>query len=334
MTEEKEVRVWVDGCYDMVHFGHANALRQAKAKGDKLVVGIHSDAEIAKHKRPPVLTQEERCKLLQGIKWVDEVVKDAPYVTSLQLMDEYDCDFCVHGDDITTADGKDTYEEIKESGRYEEIPRTQGVSTTALIKRILTKFCEGPLELTPKSPYTGSNFLPTIQKFNQFYSPKSSEGCRVVFTAGVFDLFHVGHLDFLEKAKRLGDYLIIGVHSDTNSIMNIYERAMNVLACKFVDDVVFMEGSQKQVTEELMKHLKIDVVCHGKEGAEEELYKVPKEMKKFKIIDSENDMTTDKIIARVIENDSVYKKGISQKEAMEIEIEKNLMKDAVVAVVI
>lgn len=46
--------------YDMVHFGHANALRQAKALGDKLIVGIHNDAEITKHKGPPVFTQEER----------------------------------------------------------------------------------------------------------------------------------------------------------------------------------------------------------------------------------------------------------------------------------
>lgn len=46
--------------YDMVHFGHANSLRQAKALGDKLVVGVHTDAEIQKHKGPPVFTEEER----------------------------------------------------------------------------------------------------------------------------------------------------------------------------------------------------------------------------------------------------------------------------------
>ena len=44
----------------MVHFGHANSLRQAKALGDYLVVGVHTDEEISKHKGPPVFTQEER----------------------------------------------------------------------------------------------------------------------------------------------------------------------------------------------------------------------------------------------------------------------------------
>lgn len=46
--------------YDMVHFGHANSLRQAKAMGSYLVVGVHSDEEITKHKGPPVFTEQER----------------------------------------------------------------------------------------------------------------------------------------------------------------------------------------------------------------------------------------------------------------------------------
>lgn len=47
----------------MMHFGHANALRQCKTilGADKLVVGVHSDKEIEKHKGPPVMTEEERC---------------------------------------------------------------------------------------------------------------------------------------------------------------------------------------------------------------------------------------------------------------------------------
>lgn len=108
-----------DLSYDMVHFGHANSLRQAKALGDVLIVGVHTDEEIEKHKGPPVFTQEERYKMVRGIKWVDEVVEGAPYVTTLETLDKYDCDFCVHGDDITmTADGVDTYHLVKAAGRY------------------------------------------------------------------------------------------------------------------------------------------------------------------------------------------------------------------------
>ena len=94
----------------MVHFGHANQLRQAKSFGDHLIVGIHSDEEIELHKGPPVFTAEERYKMVRAIKWVDQVVENVPYVTSLETLDKYQCDFCVHGDDITVdADGNDTY---------------------------------------------------------------------------------------------------------------------------------------------------------------------------------------------------------------------------------
>lgn len=50
----------------MVHFGHANSLRQAKALGDYLVVGVHTDEEITKHKGPPVFMEEERYVLILG----------------------------------------------------------------------------------------------------------------------------------------------------------------------------------------------------------------------------------------------------------------------------
>lgn len=39
--------------------------------------------------------------MVRAIKWVDEVVEDAPYVTTLETLEEYKCVFCVHGDDIT-----------------------------------------------------------------------------------------------------------------------------------------------------------------------------------------------------------------------------------------
>jgi ethanolamine-phosphate cytidylyltransferase len=94
-----------------------------------------------------------------------------------------------------------------------------------------------------KSPWTGcSQFLPTTQKIIQFSdgkAPKKTD--RIVYVAGAFDLFHVGHLDFLEKAKQQGDYLIVGLHTDpvvneykgsNYPIMNLHERCLSVLACK------------------------------------------------------------------------------------------------------
>lgn len=61
---KKPVRVYMDGCFDLMHYGHANALRQAKALGDVLVVGVVSDEEIITNKGPPVLSMDERYFLI------------------------------------------------------------------------------------------------------------------------------------------------------------------------------------------------------------------------------------------------------------------------------
>ena len=58
--KKKKVRVYMDGCFDMMHYGHANALRQARALGDELVVGVVSDEEIKANKGPPVMSMDER----------------------------------------------------------------------------------------------------------------------------------------------------------------------------------------------------------------------------------------------------------------------------------
>ena len=148
---------------------------------------------------------------------------------------------------------------MKSAGRYKECERTQGISATDLIGRMLLMSKEhqqrgqneyevsakGSSEMSSdphaRSPWTGvSQFLPTTQKILQFSngrSPKPTD--KVVYVAGAFDLFHIGHLDFLEKAAEEGDFLIVGLHTDpvvnrykgcNFPIMNLHERVLSVLA--------------------------------------------------------------------------------------------------------
>ena len=56
--------------------------------GDYLIVGVHTDEEITKHKGPPVFNQEERYRMVRAIKWVYEVVEAAPYVTTLETLNK------------------------------------------------------------------------------------------------------------------------------------------------------------------------------------------------------------------------------------------------------
>ncbi|XP_069125309.1 ethanolamine-phosphate cytidylyltransferase-like isoform X1 [Argopecten irradians] len=356
--KKKQVRVWVDGCFDMVHFGHANAIRQAKKMGDYLVVGVHSDEEIAKHKGPPVYKQDERYKMVRAIKWVDEVVEAAPYVTTLETLDKYNCDFCVHGDDITTtADGTDSYHIVKAAGRYKECKRTAGVSTTDLVGRMLlvTKNHHKPDEesveksevseigesSTGHSPYTGvSQFLQTSNKIIQFSEGKEPKpNDRIVYVAGAFDLFNVGHLDFLEKASKEGDFVIVGLHTDpvvnrykgaNYPIMNLNERVLSVLACKYVSEVVI--GAPYDVTQDLMDHFKVDIVCHGmtpvmpaEDGTDP--YSIPQKLGKFKTLNSYNELTTRNIIERIIAHRLQYQLRNKKKSEKELLIMEALTKN-------
>ncbi|KAF3846315.1 hypothetical protein F7725_003393, partial [Dissostichus mawsoni] len=337
----RRIRVWCDGCYDMVHYGHSNQLRQAKAMGDYLIVGI------AKHKGPPVFTQAERYKMVRAIKWVDEVVEGAPYVTTLQTLDKYNCDFCVHGDDITlTVDGKDTYEEVKKSGRYRECKRTQGVSTTDLVGRMLlmTKAHHSNIDSSDyqqhkdnfgKSLDRGVSVPADFTEDIQFASGQEPQpGDTIIYVAGAFDLFHIGHVDFLEAVHKLAEkpYIIVGLHFDQEvnrykgknyPIMNVHERTLSVLACRYVSEVVI--GAPFAVTKDLLDHFKVDLVCHGKtviypdkDGSDP--YAEPRRKEILWTVDSENSLTTDAIVQRIIKNRLLFEARNQKKEAKEIAV--------------
>lgn len=140
-TDRPEVRIWMDGAFDMMHYGHMNAFRQGKALGTHLVVGVNSDESIARCKGPPVMNDQERLTAVEGCKFVDEVVPGVPYVMSEEyldyVIDKYRIDFVVHGDDPCIVDGKDVYASAKAKGKYRSIPRTEGVSTTDIVGRML-----------------------------------------------------------------------------------------------------------------------------------------------------------------------------------------------------
>ncbi|CAG8545073.1 920_t:CDS:2 [Paraglomus occultum] len=363
--KRKPIRVWVDGCFDLMHYGHANALRQAKAMGDYLVVGVHSDEEIERNKGPAVMREDERYAAVAACKWVDLVVPDAPYITSIEVMDKYKCDFCVHGDDITTAaDGTDCYREVKEAGRYRECKRTQGVSTTELVGRMLlmtrdhhkrsaggnalasvsnedlTTFSGDSSMQTPVTKV--SHFLPTSRRIVQFSEgrePKPTD--KVVYVDGTFDLFHLGHIEFLKRARALGDYLLVGVHDDqvVNAIkgvnyplMNLHERVLSVLACRYVDEVII--GAPYSVTEDVLsKVYKVDIVAHGNTSTFPDLdgkdpYELPK--KKGLYIELENpsaNITTADIIQRIIEHRQRFEERQARKRekaTLEAEAERLL----------
>ncbi|CAD6582338.1 MAG: hypothetical protein ASARMPREDX12_000911 [Alectoria sarmentosa] len=144
-------RIWVDGCFDFAHHGHAGALLQARRLGNELWVGIHSDEEIMENKGPTVMTLKERVAAVDACRWSTKSVPYAPYVTSLPWISHYGCQYVVHGDDITSdSSGEDCYRYVKAASRFLVVKRTPGISTTDLVGRMLlcTKnhFIRSPLK--------------------------------------------------------------------------------------------------------------------------------------------------------------------------------------------
>ncbi|KAL0282531.1 UNVERIFIED_CONTAM: Ethanolamine-phosphate cytidylyltransferase [Sesamum angustifolium] len=143
--KKRPIRVYMDGCFDMMHYGHCNALRQARALGDQLVVGVVSDAEITVNKGPPVTPLNERMIMVSAVKWVDEVIPDAPYAITedfmRKLFDEYNIDYIIHGDDpCILPDGTDAYALAKKVGRYKQISVLKGcLALISLMSRLAIK---------------------------------------------------------------------------------------------------------------------------------------------------------------------------------------------------
>ena len=91
----------------------------------------------------------------------------------------------------------------------------------------------------------------------------------IVITFGTFDLFHIGHLNLLERAKCLGSHLIVGISSDKLNkhkknripIFNIENRLRIIKALECVDQVFIEESLEKKV--EYIKQYKADILVMG-----------------------------------------------------------------------
>lgn len=101
---------------------------------------------------------------------------------------------------------------------------------------------------------------------------------KIVFTNGVFDLLHLGHIDYLSKAKDLGDILVIGVNSDVSAkrlgkgsnrpITNELSRSTLIAALGFVDAVILFD---EDTPYNLIKVVQPDVLVKGADYKPEEI---------------------------------------------------------------
>lgn len=208
------------------------------------MLGVISDEEIAANKGMPVMTLKERVGVARACKWVDEVIEGVPYDVTVDLLDKIGCHYDAHGDDIAkNAQGEDSNLAIKKAGRMKIFKRTEGVSTTDIVGRLLqitqlTHEKEGEVGAKPmksgqyletlaearkhsfedaseESKMRAVKFLATSRRLRQFSNtrePKPED--KIVYVDGSFDIFHCGMVEYLEKAKSKGDFLMVGIYDD------------------------------------------------------------------------------------------------------------------------
>jgi D-beta-D-heptose 7-phosphate kinase/D-beta-D-heptose 1-phosphate adenosyltransferase len=128
--------VFTNGCFDLLHIGHVTLLDDARRKGDRLIVGINSDASVSGIKGPsrPIVPEHARARVLAGLAAVDAVVVFGE-PTPLELMVALRPDVIVKGGDYVADEIVGAREVKGWGGRVEIVPFVPGFSTTHIIAR-------------------------------------------------------------------------------------------------------------------------------------------------------------------------------------------------------
>lgn len=143
-SEETKVplRIYVDVVGDLFHAGHVEFFKKAKGDGNYLIVGIHGDEDVARYKRKPILTLDERKRSIEACRYVDEVIVNSPIGISEDWIKKHKIDLVVHGDDFDEEKLMSQYAVPIKLGIFKTVSYTQGISTTNIIQRIKGRLTE------------------------------------------------------------------------------------------------------------------------------------------------------------------------------------------------
>lgn len=141
-------RVLTYGTFDLLHYGHINLLRRAKALGDYLIVALSTDDFNALKGKKSYHNYETRKKMLEAIRYVDLVIPEESWEQKIDDVKKYQVDIVVMGSDWA---GSSKFDYLKDYFEVVYLPRTEGISTTKIKE-----------ELKLQEPVNGINQIPNI----------------------------------------------------------------------------------------------------------------------------------------------------------------------------
>ena len=140
-------RILTYGTFDLLHYGHINLLKRAKALGDYLVVAVSTDDFNEIKGKKAYHNYETRKMMLEAVRYVDLVIPEENWEQKIDDVKKYDIDIVVMGSDWA---GSDRFDYLKEYCEVVYLPRTEGISTTQIKE-----------ELSLQEPHNGINQIPT-----------------------------------------------------------------------------------------------------------------------------------------------------------------------------
>ncbi len=218
---------YISGSFDMFHVGHLNLLRRAKERCDYLIVGVLSDECIVTiKKKAPIISLGDRLEIVRSCKYVDEVD-----VTTNELLNKITAWNKYHFDAMFTGD------DHKGDGWAWEEPELNKLGAELVFFPYTTKV--------------------SSTKLRGILKGDGSSQIKKVITYGTFDLFHDGHKRLLERAKTLGDYLIVGVTTEQydmqrgklNVVDSLMKRIDNVRSFGIADEVIVEENESQKIAD-------------------------------------------------------------------------------------
>lgn len=144
-SDQRKLRIYLDGVFDMTHYGHFRLFKAIKDKfpNSHIIAGVSGDEETIRLKGDTLMNEKERAESLSHCKWVDEVICPCPWIITQPFIDENNIDYVAHdGLPYVSANSTDIYDFVKKQGRFIATQRTEGISTTDLINRIVRRYNE------------------------------------------------------------------------------------------------------------------------------------------------------------------------------------------------